>query len=152
MRSRRRGIAAKLAGSLALAAMILLLAACGQTDEQEDPFVGTWLYEDSSDTGLIITKDGDEYGVATFFVLEGDEGNQNLGSYVRQGDRLSGEFPQFDHDGFTGTTIRITIEFDPSRGELTSREDELPGGAHVRSATPRPWPSVWWPSPDEERY
>ena len=150
MRSRRRVIAVKLAGGLALAAMILLLAACGQTDEQADPFVGTWLYEGSSDTGLIITKDGDEHGVATFFVIEGDEGNQDMGSYVRQGDRLSGKFPQFDADGFTGTTIRITIELDPSRGELTFREDELPDGAYVRSATPRPWPSVWWPSPDEE--
>ena len=138
----------KLVGGLALAAMILLLAACGQTGEQADPFVGTWLYEgSSSDHGLIIAKhdNGDR---ATMF--RGDL-NNGRALYTRQNDRLVGRFvPRFAvWSDQVGEVKHITIEFDSSRGDLTFGEDDYPSRRFVRAATPGAWPSVW-PSPDEE--
>ncbi len=136
----------RLTGGLALAAMILLLAACGQTTEQADPFVGTWWWEGSRSGGMIIAMHGDEYDVAMY------DGWPSGGwrRYTRQDDRLLGRFPVMNQDGPSGRVmhITITIELDPSLPALTYREMNGPSLRLEREVLPKTT-APYWPTVDE---
>jgi len=134
--------------ALVALAALLLLAGCGRSNPQMDPFVGTWraVGFDPGD-GLIISKVSNGYRV----VLRGE---QQLNGFVcwRHGSnefKAVIKFTNPDHPSEHFPDQVEIIDFHPASGHLTWKESSPPVielskvSGSTTAPTPSPTTSLW---------